>query len=274
MKTKYHCSCHWDSRALHKLLEAENIKCSDFENFFVFDFYSDHPKAQLILQLTRQDSRPMIIEMAIFSKEEMDRAEWFSMEATRQIVDTRNWEYTFAFECEFDLNSSKRYGHITQVNPFLSSPMPKWKNKFNFCSTAYGDFSTIFCSDYARKCLEESDVVGIDYLPVLKGDLKTSKENLHQLIFPNIFPTDALEAIGEHTVEPCPVCGKTKYIFKKPMVDNLRVKKEKIPKGVDAFISDIGISRGDMKVVVVSKKVYQIIIETMQEKHMRFYPLG
>ena len=72
-------------------------------------------------------------------------------------------------------------------------------------------------------------------MPVLKGDRKTPKENIHQLKFTQILPREAFDFIGQYKEIVCPICGKINYAFKEPMLDNIRIRKDMIPEGVECI---------------------------------------
>ena len=276
VKIKYHCSGRWDNKSLVELIESEKIKYDDCDDrYFVFDFYSDNPKCEEILNSLNRQPRPLIIQEAIYSKEEMQKAEWYEMYATRQVVDTRDWDYTYEFLCPYQHGEDIRYKHMTQVRPFILQGMPKWKPRFNFCTDACGDFSLTFCSDYGKEKLIEKGITGIEFMPVLKGDRKTPKENIHQLKFTQILPREAFDFIGQYKEIVCPICGKINYAFKEPMLDNIRIRKDMIPEGVDAFISEMNTGEGrGFKLLIASKKLYRLLTEEMQEKHFHFAPIG
>lgn len=276
MKIKYHCNSSYHNKKLQDLLAFENIKCVDvMGNSFVFDFYSDHPKCDEILSYLKQETNPLIIQEAIYTKEEMEKAEWYEMYATRQVVDTRDWDYTYQCSCEYIKDNRVRYYHSDQVKPFILQGMPKWKPRFNFCTDACGDFSLTFCSDYGKEKLIEKGITGIEFMPVLKGDKKTPKENIHQLKFTQTLPREAFDFIGKYKEIVCPICGKINYAFAEPMLDNIQIRKDMIPEGIDAFISEMKVGGGaGRKILIASKKLYQLLTEEMQEKHFHFAPIG
>lgn len=276
MKIKYHCSERYENKSLLNLLESENIKHTDvMGKSYVFDIYSDNPRCEEILNYLRQNPNPFILQEAIYSKEEMQKAEWYEMYATRQVVDTRDWDYTYEFLCPYQHGEDIRYKHMTQIRPFILQGMPKWKPKYNFCTNACGNFSLTFCSDYGKEKLIEKGITGIEFMPVLKGDKKTPKENIHQLKFTQTLPREAFDFIGKYKEIVCPICGKINYAFAEPMLDNIRIRKDMIPEGIDAFISEMNTGEGrGFKLLIASKKLYQLLTEEMQEKHFHFAPIG
>jgi len=281
MKIKYHCTCHIDNIELIDFLKKESnnkkIKFNYYEGqeFFSIDFFSDYSNFEKLFSLIKQDKRPFIIDEPVFSKEEMESAEWFYIQATRPLIETAKNEYTFNYFCQYkNMYNIQKAHHRVQVNPFGIKKMPTWKTKFNFCSECCGDFSIMFCSDYAKEKILSSDIVGIGFAPVFKGDFKTLKEDINQMVFHNVLNIDAFDLVDEK-IEVCPICGQKQYIFKNPMMVNFYIKKDKLPSGIDAFVSeDIFYEGFGEKLTIVSKKVYNLIIEDMKERHMRFIPVG
>ena len=282
MKIEYHCSTSNKNTALIELLNRENIKYSEgvpgIIDDIIFDICSDHPKFDEVFPLAKtaieNELPPLILESAVFSKEEMESAKWFFMHATRPLIETRKKEYTFMYSCRLPSEITK-YHHRTQVNPFVVKSMPKWKTKFNFASECCGDFSMIFCSDFAREQIMQSDIVGIDFMPVYKGNLTELKEDIHQFKVDNILPTEAFRFIGNHIIEPCPICGVPNYVLKQPMLDHIRVIPDRIPEGIDVFKSEMTVYEGwGEKLIIVSKKVYNLIAKDMKERQVRFTPIA
>lgn len=281
MKIKYHCSSYFDNTALVELLEKAKVRIDILEprsiyNSFVFDIDSDNPFCSEALARVKLDPDPFIIETAIYSQKEMDDAQWYTMEATRSMVGTTNFDFTYECCCEYHTSCETRYYHCVQVRPFVTKSIPKWKTRFHFCSSDGGDFSLIFCSNEARKSLIENQIAGLDFLPVLKGDLTTVRDEIYQLDYLHTIDMDAFTPIGSYYEDICPVCGEKKLIFQKPMADNLRINREKLPEGIDIFVSSRNFfyQGWGPRTVVVSKKVYNLIAKDLKEKHVRFIPIG
>lgn len=277
MKTKYHCSATYDNIELISLLQNEKIKITDVNGTdFVFDFFSDTPQCDTILRCTKKEEHPLILKEAIFSKEEMQKAEWYTFKASRTVMETKKVDFTYVVSCPFpDPNPFNKHHHKTQINPFVSNKTPKWKANFNFCCTDTGDYELIFCSDHAKNIIIGNDIKGVEFLPVLKGDLSTPRENVQELMIPNILPEDALVLYGAYKEQICPLCGKVDIVFKDLNMDNLRVKKEKIPQGIDAFRTEITFGPGfGYQEIIISKKLYNLLAQDMKEKHITCFPVG
>lgn len=274
MKTKYRCLEPYksaNSSKIIKILEEEKIKYTDIMgNAFVFYLYSDHERTKEILGYLQEK----YYMEALFSKEEMEAANWYTFEATRHDIESSDDHFTYQYSCPYETETGTRYRHAKQVNPYLSKRTPKWKNNYNFCSVNTGDYNKIFCSDIAKMMIENRGITGVEFMPVVnRKNIPT--ENVSQLRFPNILPREAFVFIGEYTEIVCPTCGKINYEFAQPGYDNIRVKTELIPNGIDIFSAEMSTSRGwIVPPVIVSKKVYDLVVNEMKEKHVRFRPIG
>ena len=274
MIIKYKCN-EWysgkNASKIIKILEEEKINYSDIMgNAFVFHLHSDHERTKEILGYLQEN----YFMEALFSKDEMENANWYTFEATRHDIETSDFDFTFKQFCPFKTELGTRYWHTVQVNPFVSKRIPKWKNNYNFCSVNTGDFNKIFCSDIAQVMIKNRDIKGIDFIPVInkKG---VATENVSQLCFSNILPRKAFDFVGEYHEIICPFCGEIRYTFAHPMYDNLRVKAGFITPGIDVFSAEMSVREGwIVPPVIVSKKVYDLVTKEMKEKHVRFRPIG
>ena len=273
MKRKYHCTMGYKDEYADetlKILSDQGVHYDEIGGHaFVFDIYSDNPKASEILNNLLRD--PLV--EAIFSNEEMENANWYTLEATRFDIETSDVDFTFEYSCPYKTPYDTRYRHRKQINPYLSKRTPKWKSNYNFCSMI-GDFNRIFCSDLAKKMIANRDLVGVDYMPVVNRRGEPTA-NVNQMIFHNVLPMDCFNFIGEYSTHKCETCGIIHYEFKRPGDDNIRVRTDLIPSGIDAFVAERSFSRGWIRPpVIISKKFYNLLANEMKEKHLRYYPIG
>ena len=274
MKTKYSILESYKSEhapTIIKILEEENIAFDDIMgNAFVFHIYSDNERTNEILGYIKSGYSME----AIFSKEEMENANWYTFEATRHDIETSDPYFTYEYSCPYETRTGVRYHHAKQINPYISKRVPKWKNNYNFCSVNTGDFNIIFCNDIAKMMINNRNITGIEFMPVVNR-YNIPTENVSQLCFSNILPRDAFAFIGEYSEIVCPLCGEIRYSFSQPMYDNMRIKTELIPDGIDMFSAEMSINRGwIVPPIIVSKKFYNLVTKEMKEKHVRFRPIG
>lgn len=274
MKIEYRCCVDYsdeNSQKIIELLEQRKIKYEDAtKRSFIFCLYSDDEITNEILGYPRI----WYTMTSIFSNEEMEKANWYTFEATRHDIETSDPHFTYEYSCPYETKTGVRYHHEKQINPYISKRVPKWKNNYNFCSINTGDFNEIFCSDIAKIMIQNRNIKGIEFIPVINRK-NVSTENISQLQFPNILPRDAFDFIGEYKECICPICGEIRYIFDHPMCDNMRIKTEFIPTGIDAFSAEMSVRSGWIKPpVIVSKKIYNLVTKELKEKHVRFFPIG
>ena len=135
----------------------------------------------------------------------------------------------------------------------------------------------IFCSDFAKEAIVKNQITGVDFIPVLKKDLKTNVSDVNQLMFPNKLPLEAYTFIGKYKEKVCPFCGRKKYVFEEPNCDIIRLNTDIIPEGIDAFGSKIIVGEGfGEELVVISKKFYNLLIKGLNEnpKHFILFPIA
>ena len=279
MKYKYICRVNIDPYVI-SFLEAKKVEYEiyDFTKTLIFDLYSDVEQSAELLAYLRRKELSLITKVAVFSDQEMEDANWYLLYVTRMGMETKNVNYTYDAKCPYvTIYGMHKNRHLDQVNPFVSSKTPKWKNGYNFCSVETGFMTQIFCSDFAKDTILKNEISGVDFMPVLKGDLKTPTPNVSQLVFKNKLPLEAYTFIGDYQEEICPDCGRVNYIFKEPNCDNIRLNINMIPQGIDAFGSQIvfGYGFGD-EPIVISKKFYNLIFKDLKEKpkHFILYPIG
>ena len=273
MIRRYHCSVMYSDEYSKRILEIlgdEGIHYDDIMgNAFVFYVYSDNPRTAEILK--HLETEPSI--EVLFSKSELENANWYILEATRFDIETSDDDFTFEYSCPYRTPYDTRYRHQKQINPYVSKRTPKWKNNYNFCAML-GDFNRVFCSDRAKNMIFTRDIVGVDYMHVVnrRGE---STENVSQMIFNNVLPMNCFNFIGEYSAHQCESCGKIHYEFKRPGDDNIRIRADLIPKGIDVFVTERSFSRGWIQPpIIISKKFYDLLANEMKEKHLRYFPIG
>ena len=279
MKFKFYCCMDEDVRAVN-YLKTKNIKyeTGPIPKRIYFTIYSDTESSEEFLDYIQTLPETTISKSSVFSKEEMESAQWYLLDVYRTGIDTSNVKFTYDAKCPYITSyGMQKHHHLDQINPFVSKRTPKWKNGYQFCSVDTGNTTRIFCSDYAKEIIIKSGITGLDFMPVLKGDLITQTPDVSQLVFTHKLPLEAYTFIGEYTEKICPLCGRINYLFSEPNCDNIRLNTDIIPEGIDAFGSQIvlGWGFGD-EPIVISKKFYNLIVKELKEKtgHITCFPIG
>ena len=268
-----------DIRAIN-YLEINRIKyeIGTIPKRIYFTIYSDAERSEDFLNYIQTLPETSISKSSVFSKQEMEDAKWYLLDVYRMGIDTINTKYTYDAKCPYTTSCGiQKHHHLDQINPFVSKRTPKWKNGYQFCSVDSGFTTRIFCSDYAKDTIIRNGITGVDFMPVVKGDLTTQTPDVSQLVFTNKLPLEAYTFIGEYTEKICPFCGRINYCFLEPNCDNIRLNTDIIPEGIDAFGSQIvlGWGFGD-EPIVISKKFYNLIVKELKEKtgHITCFPIG
>ena len=279
MKYQFYC-CMDEDPVVINFLKTKKIKyeTGSIANRIYFTVYSDTENSDELLDYVKTLPETSISKSSIFSNQEMEEANWFLLYVTRMGIDTKNVKYTYDAKCPFITSyGMQRHYHLEQVNPFVSKKTPKWKKGYQFCSVETGFMTRIFCSDFAKESIKKSEITGVEFMKVLKGDLETETLDVSQLVFKNKLPLEAYTFIGDYQEFVCPSCGRINYIFTEPNCDNIRLNMDMIPKGIDAFGSQIvfGGGFGD-EPIVISKKFYNLITKELKEnpKHIKCYPIN
>ena len=279
MKYRYYCCVNEDDRVID-LLKTKNLKyrASEAHRFLSFEVFSDMKDCEDFLSFLRTIPGTTIRKSSVFSDKEMEDASWYLFYVSRMGMDTSNVEFTYNARCRYTtIYGIKKCHHLDQINPFVSKKTPKWKNGYQFCSTETGWTTKIFCSDLAKETIKKSGINGVEFMPVLKGDLKTETPDVSQLVFPNKLPREAFEFIGAYHKEVCPYCGEFDYVFDEPACDNVRLNIDLVPAGIDAFGSEMLFGPGfGEEFIVISKKFYNLIFNELKEKkgHAILYPIA
>ena len=278
MKYEFYCCVNEDVSVIAFLEKHKiNYKTDTRMKCIFFTVYSDTENSDALLRYIKTLPGTSISKSSIFSNQEMEAANWYLIYVTRMGMETKNVVYTYEAKCHYaTIYGMKKHYHLDQVNPFVSTKTPKWKNGYHFCSTETGFMTQIFCSTYAKNIILDSKINGVDFIPVVKKDLETEVHDVHQLVFSNKLPLEAYTFVGNYRERVCPFCGRINYIFEEPNCDNLRLNKDMIPGNIDAFGSEIVIGEGfGEEPIIISKKFYDLIFKVIKErkKHFIVYPI-
>ena len=153
----------------------------------------------------------------VYTEEEMENAQWYTIESTNWKIECAYMEETFSTSCEYsskvgDRNETINIGyHITQVAPFYLSKPIKWGKNY-FYSNMYGGKRTIFCSDKAKAIMENAGLKGAVFSPVINHNSGIVYDNSFQFDSCNIISDDDIRFYGPAKLWKCPLCGKSKYL--------------------------------------------------------------
>ena len=214
MEINLHYASRFDEKQIMELrnmgIDVDADGLSDFACFVIFQGSAQH--------LRLGEKFPNIsapVKWYVFSEEEMQAAEWFTMRSTNEKLEDACPEKTFSRSCyasnyydpplKFDL-----YSHQTQVAPFYFSKPIKWGRNFFYSCNDIGQ-ETLFCSETASKLMLQHCLKGMEFLPVLSKKTNRAMSDIYQFNITSVIPDSSFHVIGASRVWTCPVCGKSRY---------------------------------------------------------------
>lgn len=219
-----------------------------------------------------------LCEWYIFSEEEMQAAEWFTMRSTNEKLEDSCPEKTFSYSCyasnyynpprNFD-----QYFHQIQVAPFYFSKPVKWgRNFFYSCSDKGQD--TFFCSEMASNLMLQHGLRGMEFLPVLSKKTNEPMPDIYQFNVTNIIPDSSFQVIGAHGIWTCPICGKSRYVVNS--LSRLSVDKSVLGEQ-DFYVTDmIQTYNGPLfpsPFYIASKKACEVFRKYHFDRTIELFPL-
>ena len=176
-----------------------------------FDLYEDQDVYELFKKKFPIISKTSSWKYLEYSKEEITSAKWLVLKSSGSKV---QYEYTndaFAPSCQYKRMFTKEpyFRHYEQIGSLSSHRIVRWGARQFFTGPNSGD-DMIFCSEKAKELLN-GKYQGLEFWPVKKYNKGTCIEDLHQLIFTQNLP---LEAISGGKSIRCKGCGKTLLLFK------------------------------------------------------------
>ena len=261
------------SARIEDMLIEHNIayqKDSSWDDHLKFEFYKENAPWEKIKDILPP---PNVTEF-VFSKKELEQAKWLTMRSTNMKFDSMN-EKTIRYYCPNNVQQKVKSGfHEEQFLPFEFSTV-KWKNNNHFYSSYTGGYEIIFCDDYAKNILQENNISGIRFDPVLKFKKGIPLENVSQLVFENILGEDALILDKEVTPLFCPTCGKKKYSYTRNF--RLTIQESCLDEDMDCYatpcIFSLGNSYGISPYLIVSQKIYTVLKEAELIRNLKFEPI-
>lgn len=209
----------------------------------------------------------------IYTKEEYDKAEWYTMRSKFRfeypqpeddyIGITYN-DKEFCPNCGFGL---------IQKSSFQISKAPKW-GKCNFLMLNWIE-DELFVNAIVKDVFESEKIIGLKFLEVLKYRKEIAIEDIYQIYIKNELEPGLINIENSvKIIRKCNSCNRKKYIgsgkgltFKREVFNHL---SSDIYKTYEAF----GDGLMHAKVIIVSKKLYNAIKKYNLDKKLEFEPIS
>ena len=218
--------------------------------------------------------RPGIIITPVYSKEEMEDADWYEVRSTWR------WEYPKPNNDKADFiditfNRPEvcpgEYCGIRQVDLFKINKEPDWKNRhFVMLNWVHGE---LFVKTETARFLLNSGLKGFEIKDVMLYKKNVLAENIKQIYVNSSLKPGLIVDEGIKQINTCEVCGSKRYItsgrpvhFKKEIFEGLDLD---IIKTDEVF----GIWSLNDRIIYISKRLYSILVDNKLDKNLEFLPL-
>lgn len=260
---------------LEELLVSSNIQFTDSGNIRKFFLNVDAASSVPIIK-EAVFQKATILYSWQFDPRELENAEWFLMESRCGKIDSADDTYTFAYSCAkgVDVFGVEHYHHKRQIAPYCLRRTVKWNNKHNIYSDTNGGTHTFFCSSVAKEAFEQQ-LGGIEFVPVLSVKDKCPISDVYQICVLHHLPSEAVILPKGATFEKCPYCGEKRIYFEHAGLDYIFLKKGFLDKGIDIYETEDLFGWGfGYPLVVISRKMYLLLTETLRERTLHFTPIS
>lgn len=260
---------------LEELLVSSNIQFKDSGNIRKFFLNVDAASSVPIIK-EAVFQKATILHSWQFDPRELENAEWFLMESRCGKIDSADDTYTFAYSCAkgVDVFGVEHYHHKRQIAPYCLRRTVKWNNKHNIYSDTNGGTHTFFCSSVAKEAFEQQ-LGGIEFVPVLSVKDKCPISDVYQICVLHHLPSEAVILPKGATFEKCPYCGEKRIYFEHAGLDYIFLKKGFLDKGIDIYETEDLFGWGfGYPLVVISRKMYLLLTETLRERTLHFTPIS
>ena len=260
---------------LEELLVSSNIQFKDSGNIRKFFLNVDAASSVPIIK-EAVFQKATILYSWQFDPRELENAEWFLMESRCGKIDSADDTYTFAYSCVkgVDVFGVEHYHHKRQIAPYCLRRTVKWNNKHNIYSDTNGGTHTFFCSSVAKEAFEQQ-LGGIEFVPVLSVKDKCPISDVYQICVLHHLPSEAVILPKGVTFEKCRYCGEKRIYFEHAGLDYISLKRGFLDKGIDIYETEDLFGWGfGYPLVVISRKMYLLLTETLRERTLHFTPIS
>lgn len=272
-KVQLRYCCNY-SEKLIRALEERGIQCevSDLPTIgmhtIVFKMCDDQPDDSRLKTLADK-SCITCFKSLVFSKSEMNSAEWYSMWCDNMKIEEDGDHSAYEYSCEYAANRAQ---HRKQIRSFVLKKPIKWSAN-RFFVAMLGDGRTLLAKTQTKDILNNSGIKGICWLDVL-DKCGERFEDTFQLTAETVIPTEAL-ILNEMEYRKkicCEICGKEQYSIDGSF--RLRVRKSALNPAIDIVRTEAIFGDGFANpAILVSKRFYETVVRNGLGKTIHFEPI-
>lgn len=277
MRIKHHYNII-SSKKIYDFIEKYDIQYDKYylhdDEYYSFDVFEDeiiYKKLRIHFPI---ESIDLIPEM-VFSAEEIETAEWYTISSNGAKV---NWEFeedSFRRTCPYKKLWFKDlyYRHTEQISFLHASKTINWGSRQFFTGPNSSD-DYLFCSMRTKELLEKEKWGGLEIWPVKELGSDKEIKNLFQIVFSTQIPVKGI--FGTH--KKCHQCGKEIVLTKDPYRYPLEISRDSlcdqnyVYTTGDVLIRD-RIHNETYSRNIVSNKFYRYLKEKNMSRGLIFEPV-
>ena len=215
----------------------------------------------------------------VYSEDERSKAQWLFMRSIPLKVVPEYTEAYWSYHCFFDTGKSNlpMGRHRIQTRPIEIRRPVKWGKNFFSCSLY--DPHYLFCNTIAKRILLQSNITGIEFMPVLKKSSKEPIDDVYQLNSSFTIPDQGIVPVNGILTRRCEHCG-VKMLYNENGKPEYAINEESIDARVD-FLQTLPIFVGAVtntptagySQFVISQKMYSTLHKNGLDKNVECIPL-
>ena len=241
-------------------------------NWWIFTLEKNSPAYQAIQrELETQGGEAAGSQHAslVFTKKEIESAEWLHVRTTCMKVDTDVDQLSFA-TCGNPIKRQCWARH--RISPMYCDKRIKWGNRHFFYSAYYYGYTELFCSEYAKELLQKGG------FPLAFESLLRSKPphetlpDVYHIIPCNTLPVEAMLTDDLKVQSDCPVCGKKTY----ELTEDAQLTVDRRYLNSDALIYGTPNMFGpgwSASACIISQATRRFLVENGMDRGLRFIPI-
>lgn len=275
MRIKHRYSFRVDeaTKEIVDFLKHSNIKykISFGIPILTLDIYENSNNWENLYKLMCKYDKHSISE-CVYSKKEMDTAEWLRIRSKWRSEYPQPEEEYEKITYDGSMYCSSCGCGLVQKNSFRLKKTPKWGKK-NFLMLNWVE-SELFINNKVANLIQKEDVKGYDVTPVMNNNTNESLDNIKQLKIRKALKSGIVfEDVDVIKVNKCSQCYSEKLLLsgRSPLV----FKKDIFTESVDIIKTNEFFGDGlvCLQMIFISKKLYKLFCKHGWEKDLKIEPL-
>jgi hypothetical protein len=211
----------------------------------------------------------------IYSKEELEKAQWFSVRSKFRFEYPQPED---AFEYKNNTYESAKYClecgcGLEQKDNFRINKAPRWANRHFLMLNWIHD--ELFTNSLAKECIINERLTGFKFLDVVNHKKNILFDDIFQIYIENKLIAglvDLNQSVKE--VLECRSCGKIKYIYSGKGLTYRKEIFEDLDYDIVKTLETFGDGYTCARKILVSKKLYHVINNYKLDKDLVFEPIN